>query len=112
MCFTVVSCLAYCLTLKEVTCSSQRSVSFSEVDGIMSQKIKLLVRTSKEAFRNQDCEKQNLRGLSPQSKLYQPRDRRMSAKLVPTFVDRGCHVVSMTNPYGRNLIFLGRHPRL
>jgi hypothetical protein len=23
------------------------------------------------------------------------------AKLVPTFVDRGCHVVSATDPYGR-----------
>jgi hypothetical protein len=30
----------------------------------------------------------------------------MSAKLVPPFADRGCHVVSMTDPYGRNLGFL------
>jgi hypothetical protein len=27
-------------------------------------------------------------------------------KLVPTFADRGCHVVSVTDPYGRILIFL------
>jgi hypothetical protein len=27
-------------------------------------------------------------------------------KLVPTFADRGCHVVSMTDPYGRILGFL------
>jgi hypothetical protein len=30
------------------------------------------------------------------SELYQPSDRRLSAKLVPTFADRGSHVVSMT----------------
>jgi CBS-domain-containing membrane protein len=34
------------------------------------------------------------------SELYQPSDRRLSAKLVPTFADRGCHVVSVTDPYG------------
>jgi hypothetical protein len=28
-------------------------------------------------------------------------DRRMSAELVPTFADRGCRVVSATDPYGR-----------
>jgi hypothetical protein len=32
----------------------------------------------------------------------------MSAKLVPTFADRGCHVVIVTDPYGRNLGFLDR----
>jgi CBS-domain-containing membrane protein len=42
------------------------------------------------------------------SELYQPRDRRLSAKLVPTFTDRGCHVVSVTNTYGRILGFLDR----
>jgi hypothetical protein len=30
-----------------------------------------------------------------------PSDRRMSAKLLPTFADRGCRVVSATDPYGR-----------
>jgi hypothetical protein len=34
------------------------------------------------------------------SELYRPSDRRLSAKLVPTYVDRGCHVVSVTDPYG------------
>jgi hypothetical protein len=36
-------------------------------------------------------------------------DRRLSAKLVPTFADRGCHVVSVTDPYGRFLDFLDRN---
>jgi hypothetical protein len=40
------------------------------------------------------------------SKLYRPNDHGSSAKLVPTFADRGCHVVSMTDPYGRILGFL------
>jgi hypothetical protein len=43
------------------------------------------------------------------SELYRPSDRRLSAKLVLTFEDRGCHVVSVMNPYGRNLGFLDRH---
>jgi hypothetical protein len=42
------------------------------------------------------------------SELYQPSDRRLSAKLVPTFADIGCHVVSTTVPYGLILGFLDR----
>jgi CBS-domain-containing membrane protein len=43
-----------------------------------------------------------LRGLS--RKLYRPSDIRcLSAKLVPSFADRRCHVVSVTDPYGRIL---------
>jgi hypothetical protein len=30
----------------------------------------------------------------------------MSAKLVPAFAERGCRVVSETDPHGRILIFL------
>jgi hypothetical protein len=30
------------------------------------------------------------------SELYRPSDRRLLAKLVPTFADRGCRVVSVT----------------
>jgi hypothetical protein len=37
--------------------------------------------------------------------LYRPSDRRLSAKSLPTFEDRGCHVVSLTDPYGRILDF-------
>jgi hypothetical protein len=46
-------------------------------------------------------QKKKLRGFSPQSELYPPSDRRLSAKLVPTLADRGCRVVSATNPHGR-----------
>jgi hypothetical protein len=46
-----------------------------------------------------------LRGLSPQANY---TDRRLSAKLVPTCADRGCYVVSVTEPYGRILGFLNR----
>jgi hypothetical protein len=34
------------------------------------------------------------------SELYRPSDRRLSAKWLPTLADRGCHVVSVTDPYG------------
>jgi hypothetical protein len=40
--------------------------------------------------------------------LYRPSDCRLSAKLVRTFVDRECHVVSVTDPYCRILGFLNR----
>jgi hypothetical protein len=42
------------------------------------------------------------------SELYRSRGRRLSAKLVPTFADRGCHVISAMNPYGHILAFLDR----
>jgi hypothetical protein len=42
------------------------------------------------------------------SKLYRLSDRHLLAKLVPTFVDKGCHVVIMTDPYGCILNFLDR----
>jgi CBS-domain-containing membrane protein len=40
--------------------------------------------------------------------LVRPSDGRLSEKLVPTFADRGCHVVIVTDPYGRILGFLDR----
>jgi hypothetical protein len=46
------------------------------------------------------------------SKLYRPIDCRLSAKLVPTFADIGCYVVSVTDPCGRNLGFLDRINKL
>jgi hypothetical protein len=42
------------------------------------------------------------------SELYQPSDRLLSAKWLPTFADRGCHVDSVTDPYGRFRGFLDR----
>jgi hypothetical protein len=42
------------------------------------------------------------------SELYRQSHRRLSAKLVPTFADRGYHVVSVTDPYGLILGFLDR----
>jgi hypothetical protein len=43
--------------------------------------------------------KNKLRGLSPRAKYADLRDNRLSAKLVPTFADRGCRVVKATDPY-------------
>jgi hypothetical protein len=39
------------------------------------------------------------------SELYRPSDRRLSANWLPNFADRGCHVVSVADPYGRILGF-------
>jgi CBS-domain-containing membrane protein len=40
------------------------------------------------------------------SELYRLSDRSLPTKLVPTFADKGCHVVSVTDLYGRILGFL------
>jgi CBS-domain-containing membrane protein len=52
--------------------------------------------------------KENNQTLWPESasKPYRPSDRHLSAKLVPTFADRGCHMVSVVDPFGRILGFL------
>jgi hypothetical protein len=42
------------------------------------------------------------------SELYRPSDRRLSAKLVLAFADRGCQVVNVADPYDRILDFLDR----
>jgi hypothetical protein len=42
------------------------------------------------------------------SQLYRLRDGCLSEKLLPLFVDRGCHVESVTDPYGRIPGFLDR----
>jgi hypothetical protein len=48
-----------------------------------------------------------LHGLSPRANYTDClTDRRLSAKLVSTFADRGCHVGSVTDPYGCILGFL------
>jgi hypothetical protein len=41
-----------------------------------------------------------------------PSDRSLPAKLVPTLADRGCRVVSATDPHGRNLGFFDPEPLL
>jgi hypothetical protein len=43
------------------------------------------------------------------SELYRPSERFISAKLMPTFGDRGYRVASATDPDGSNLDFLGRN---
>jgi hypothetical protein len=47
------------------------------------------------------------RGLSPRAN-YSDRAATACQQLVPTFTVRDCHVVSLTDPYGRILGFLDR----
>jgi hypothetical protein len=42
------------------------------------------------------------------SELYRLSDLPLSAKSAPTFADRGCRLVSATDPYARVLGFLDR----
>jgi hypothetical protein len=44
------------------------------------------------------------------SEQYRPNDRRLSAKLLPTFSEIGCRVISTTDPYGHVLGFLDQSP--
>jgi hypothetical protein len=55
--------------------------------------------------RNSVFSRKKIHSLSPRMNY---TDRRLSAKLVPTFVDRGCHMVSATDLYGYILFFLDR----
>jgi hypothetical protein len=41
----------------------------------------------------------NTKWSEPTSELYRTSDRRLSAKLVPTFADRGYHEVSVKDPF-------------
>jgi hypothetical protein len=67
-------------------------------------------RTSGSVARNSDSwtteEEKKLHSLESETELYRTSDRRLSAKLLPTFADRGCHVVIVTDPYGLILGFL------
>jgi hypothetical protein len=49
---------------------------------------------------------------SSMSKLYRLSDRSLSAKLVPTLAERGCPVVSTTDPYCRISVFQTGAPQL
>jgi CBS-domain-containing membrane protein len=40
------------------------------------------------------------------NELYRPSDCRLSAKLVQTFADGGCHVISVMDPYSHVLGFV------
>jgi hypothetical protein len=53
-----------------------------------------------------------LRGFESASELYRSSDRRRSAKLLSTLVDRACHVVSATSLSDRNFDFLDLEPLL
>jgi hypothetical protein len=50
-----------------------------------------------------------LRGLSPRANYTDRATAVCQTKLVSNFAARGCHVVSVTNPYGRNLGFIDRN---
>jgi hypothetical protein len=58
-------------------------------------------------FSIMDKTKAKLRGLSPRANYTLPSDRRLSAKLVATFADRG-RVFGAADPHGRILGFLDR----
>jgi hypothetical protein len=53
-----------------------------------------------------------LRVLQSASELYRPSDRRLLAKIVPTFADRGCHMVSATDPPRSLIRFSWPEPQL
>jgi hypothetical protein len=78
-----------------------QNVTFNRLYGVISQKTVLFITT---ALWTLNWTK--LRGFESASELYRSSNRRQSAKLVPTLVDRGCHVVSATNPSDRNFDFL------
>jgi CBS-domain-containing membrane protein len=83
-----------------------RDVSMPERTTVLSKHVECAGR-GRQWELNTGREK-DLRGLESASKLYRTNNHRLSANLVPTFADRGCHVVSVMEPYGRILGFLDR----
>jgi hypothetical protein len=104
-------------------CGTPREASIQMANVLTEIRTRHLPTTSQSHFRLKQLPlcRPNIRVLTASSRcfgsydnikktpeLYRPNDRRLSAKLVPTFEDRGCHVVSVTDPYGRILDCLDR----
>jgi hypothetical protein len=53
-----------------------------------------------------------LRGFSPQANCTDRATAALSTKLVPILADKGCRLVSATDPHSRNLGFLDPEPLL
>jgi hypothetical protein len=73
--------------------------------GFGSHRCKITVTVTLRRHNRQNKAKQTPWSESA-SKLYRPSDRCLSAKLVPTLANRGCHVVSVRDSYGRILCCL------
>jgi hypothetical protein len=78
---------------KQSTCTKSKLSKSEEMEGY--RKTIFVHVTIKQSEK-----KKKTPGLQSSSELYRPSDRRLSAKLVPTSADRGCRVVSATNPHG------------
>jgi hypothetical protein len=85
-------------------------VLWSETSGMTSSQLSAIRRESGGTLQTVSMsQKQKQTPWSESaSELYRPSDRRISAKWLPTFADKGCQVVSVRDPYGRILGFLGR----
>jgi hypothetical protein len=59
-----------------------------------------------------ECIKKNLHGLSPRANYTDRATAACRRSDCQLFADRGCHMVSVTDPYGRILGFLDRSPLL
>jgi hypothetical protein len=66
-------------------------------------------RNKINALFSRHCTKKIPPWLESERELYRPSDLRLSTKLVPTFTDRGCHMVSVMDPYCRILGCLDRN---
>jgi hypothetical protein len=105
------------LNLSSAYCSVQASWflviadknSFTKKIGVANSfgKFKIIYQaTRSHNFRRQwSPHPLNQTKLNSARELYRPSNHRLSATLVPTFADRWCHVVSVTDPNGRILGF-------
>jgi hypothetical protein len=95
--FMLISCLAYFLTMKmEAKCSFDMSVDIQQTTRCYIPKCRTFHNHLREHLK-----KKNSVAFIPQANYTDRQsDRRLWAKLVPTFADRGCRVVSTTDPPG------------
>jgi hypothetical protein len=85
---TYKKCLCKQKILQEDINEDNKNILSLDGEGITNKKTNSVVRVCERTMR--------------------PSDRRLLANLVLTFEDRGCHVVSVTDPYDNILGFLDR----
>jgi hypothetical protein len=95
-------------TVQETASTTEHLQSASECNDSAREPQNRLINVQKHERISKYINKKQTPWSESASELYRPSDRRLSAKWLPTFADRGCHVVSVTDPYGRILDFLDR----
>jgi hypothetical protein len=111
-------CFAYFSTMKKEAIYASETLTSNELHVVMSQNIGLFInimtllivkKIKLPNFVNEFSNETRFKTKTkPRGLSHRQSDRLLSAKLLPTFPDRGCRVVSATDPHGRIIGYLDR----